>query len=81
MMKRFGILKKDCQKEKFDAAGGHGVQWIYPAALTAEIVGHPLELTAIFTDTPVSLLGREDFFYEFKVAFDERQLTFTVSPY
>jgi hypothetical protein len=81
MMKRFRIFKNQCKKEKFETSGGEGVQWIYPENLKATIFGRDLELTAIFTETPIALLGREDFFSAFRVVFDERALTLTIDPY
>jgi hypothetical protein len=81
MMKRFAILKRECKKEKFETSGGEGVQWIYPRNLEATIFERHMALTAIFTETPIALLGREDFFSAFRVGFDERTLTLTIDPY
>src|SRR3954469_18558293 len=69
MMRPFGIRKRDCKKESFDAAGGTAKQWIYPEPLEALIMSRRVKLEAVFCDTPVPLLGRCDFFRRFRVTF------------
>jgi hypothetical protein len=81
IMKKFGILKRECRQEKFDTAGGKAKQWIWEDGIDATILGKRVKLHGVFCDTPVILLGRNDFLGRFKVAFDERALSFSVTPY
>lgn len=82
-MKRLGIRKSDCRRSSFESAGGQHVQWHYRGdELPAMILGHELRLKAVFVDTPVALLGRQDFFDYFAVRFDQRneRVTLQVHP-
>jgi hypothetical protein len=81
IMKSFEIRKRDCREEEFETAGGPAKQWIWDDGIDATILGRRLKLHGVFCDTPVLLLGREDFFARFKVRFDERAFTFRVEPY
>lgn len=80
-LKRLGILKKDCEFRRFTTAGGIGKQWRHPDRLQANIAGRQLLLEACFVNTPVVLLGREDFLMHFEVAFDQRNSRFRIRPY
>ncbi len=81
-MERLGIRKRDCRRSTFESAGGQGVQWTYRGdVLPANILGHELDLKAVFADTPVALLGRQDFFEHFAVRFDQRNERVTLTRY
>jgi hypothetical protein len=79
----FGIkLKTDCAKEKgMSADGPDSEQWIYRSGLPAQIEDVQFQLLATFMDTPVILLGQEDFFMRFHVSFDRREQKVTLRPY
>jgi hypothetical protein len=54
----------------------------WPPGVDAVIMGRKVHLEAIFRPgLPVILLGREDFFQEFKVSFDQRKKTFRLESY
>jgi hypothetical protein len=74
-------LNNDCERTVGATAGGDGDQWVYEPGLDAIVVDKKIRITAVFTRTPIVLLGRDDFFREFKVAFDHRALAFHVEPY
>jgi hypothetical protein len=74
-------LDKDCRKERGRTAGGEGDQYVYPPGLKAQIEDVQFRLTATFMDTPVIILGQEDFFRRFHAAFDHREQTITLRPY
>jgi predicted aspartyl protease len=80
-MRRLGVLKKNCDEQEFLTAGGCANQWNYEPGLDAVIVGRRIKLTAVFVDTPVALLGREDFMAEFEVWFDQRGSRYALRPY
>ena len=80
-MRRLGIRKGDCRRSRFETAGGQGIQWTYNKDIVATIVGHELPLKAVFVDAPVALLGRQDFFAHFAVAFDQRNERLTLRRY
>jgi predicted aspartyl protease len=80
-MRRLGIRKKDCLVRTFETAGGPAKQWRFRDGLQAVILGRRIGLEACFVDTPVALLGREDFLAHFRVSFDQRQCRFTIRPY
>jgi hypothetical protein len=77
-------LATECHQETCTTAGGDVTQHIYEAALEVEIQAMatriPLKV-AFLANVPVVLLGRTDFFSQFKVLFDERSQTFTLEPY
>jgi hypothetical protein len=78
-MKLLGIRKKDCRKQDFTSAGGTADQWNFRDGLTAIILGQQVQLVANFVDTPIALLGREDFLVRFRVRFDQSRQRFTIS--
>jgi len=43
--------------------------------------GQEVELTASFAATPVTLLGREDFFARYRVTIDQREQSFLLEAY
>lgn len=81
MMKELGIAKNQCTAREFSGAGGPACQWTWDEDLDARIAGCRLGLKAVFTDTPITLLGRGDFCRRFKVQIHERALKFGVKPY
>ncbi len=75
-------LDADCDEQDGDTAGGPVVQKVYEPGLDALVFGRKVHLDAVFQERlPVVLLGREDFFNEYKVAFNQRRLTFRVDSY
>lgn len=75
-------LDADCKKETgISAAGGGATQYIYSPGLLGEAAGHQFRMLAVFMDTPLILLGQEDFFRSFHVSFDRREETFTIRPF
>ncbi len=80
-MRRLKIFKKDCRRETIETAAGLGTQWRYEDGVDAIILGRRITLQATFADTPVALLGREDFLMHFRVSFDQRACRFTIRPY
>ena len=74
-------LEKDCHVETGMSSGGESEQRIYTPGLVGEVFGHRFRMTAVFTDTPLILLGQEDFFMRFHVAFDRRAETVTLRAY
>ena len=80
--KELGIdLEKDCRQEVDRTAGGKGMQFVYEPGLAAQIEDVQFPLSATFMDTPVIILGQEDFFKHFKVTFDHRAQQITLRPY
>jgi hypothetical protein len=80
-MRRLGIWKKDCTAQEFLTASGCADQWSYEPGLEAVVLDRRLRLRGVFVDTPVALLGREDFMSEFEVSFDHRHSRFSLRPY
>lgn len=74
-------LARDCQKEIGRTANGVGEQFIYVDGLAAQIEDIQFRLMATFMDTPVIVLGQEDFFRRFHAAFDHREQTITIRPF
>jgi predicted aspartyl protease len=81
MMSRLGIQEADCDPGTFESAGGEAKKWTYRRSLNAQIAGQEIELKAVFCNTPVSLLGREDFLGRFRVGFDQRKSRYRIQPY
>lgn len=57
---------------------------VYPDGIAAEVVGtFGARLKAMFAPTrwQYVLLGREDFFSQFRITLDQRALTTTLEPY
>lgn len=74
-------LEKDCRKERGGSANGMGDQYVYDGTLEAQVEDIQFRVTATFMETPVILLGQEDFFRRFHVAFDHRAQTVSLRPY
>lgn len=80
-MKRLGIRKMDCTKRTFTTAGGTGCQWQYPNRLVGVVLEKTIELEAVFVDSPVALLGRNDFMTHFELTFDHATKRVLARPY
>lgn len=80
-MTDFGIERSDCDEEEITSAAGIGRQFIYPARLRAQVEDVQFEVIPAFMETPVILLGQEDFFTHFEVTFDHRAQKVTLRPY
>jgi len=72
LMAEFGLLKKHCREEEFETAGGIATQWIASERIDAWFMGRSFSLEPVFCDTPITLLGRDDFLIHFRATFDER---------
>jgi hypothetical protein len=71
-----------CEKETAVTAGGETELWVYKPGVKALIDGLEHHLKATFcVGLEVALLGRKDFFADYKVTFDERLECFTLEPY
>jgi hypothetical protein len=85
MMDSFGISKEECEENDFDTSGGAAKQWVWQAngedSFAATILDRRVRLKAVFTDTPVPLLGRDDFLACFKVLFAQRGPWYAIRPY
>jgi hypothetical protein len=80
-MTLLGIDIADCQKiDDGEGAGGATTYYYWPKAMIkARVAGWKMELHAWFSATKVPLLGREDFFANFKtVTFNEKARVFTI---
>jgi hypothetical protein len=65
-----------------DEPDGDSTPRLWPAGVDALVMGHKVHLNALFRPgLPLILLGRHDFFEEFKVAFDQRSKTFRLRRY
>lgn len=76
-----GIDLDRCEKAIGMTAGGPSDRYLWNDGLKTTILGKTLRLRGAFGACPVILLGRGDFFATFKVAFDEREKTFSLEPY
>jgi len=78
-----GVDPAQCVQERCNTAGGVSTLYIWQAGLEAEIqqMRMRIHLKTAFSETPFVLLGREDFFNAFKVAFDQRAQRFTLERY
>jgi hypothetical protein len=78
-----GIDLAQCLQGDCNTAAGASTQHIWQAGLDAEVQGmrRTIHLKTAFAGTSFVCLGREDFFQEFKVAFDQRASKFTLEPY
>jgi hypothetical protein len=74
-------LERDCEEREGRTANGTGTQHVYLPGLAAQVEDIQFAVTAVFTDTPVIVLGQEDFFMRFHAAFDRREETITIRPY
>jgi hypothetical protein len=74
-------LTDDCKEEEVTTANGVGTQFVFPPGLSAVIEETKFAVTAIFTDTPVIVLGQQDFFARFHTTFCSRTETIVIRPY
>ena len=74
-------ITDDCQRQKVTTANGAGIQFQYPPGLSAIIEDTQFAVTAIFTDTPVIVLGQQDFFARFHATFCWKTETLVIRPY
>jgi hypothetical protein len=74
-----GIELKGCLAHQGGTAGGPAGRYLHEPGIYVSILGRKLHLGACFAPKcPIVLLGREDFFRYFRVAFDQAQETFRV---
>lgn len=80
---RLGIDKEACEQAPCNTAGGITTQYIWREGVEAEIqaLGVKIRLHACFSEVPIVLLGRNDFFAAFRVTVDQRAQTFTLEQY
>jgi hypothetical protein len=71
-------IESECSSEVGMSSGGDTEHRIYRPGLRAEVFGHRFKIDATFTSTPLILLGQEDFFMHFYVAFDRPAKEFTL---
>lgn len=76
-----GISLDDCVEEEVTTANGVGTQFVYKAGLAALIEDTQFSITGVFTDTPVIVLGQQDFFSRFHATFCYRTETLVIRPY
>lgn len=63
-------------------AGGQSKLYEAPDPIHTDLLGKTLSLKPTFNPAlPIVLLGRNDFFAVFKVAFDHRKRRFSLEPY
>jgi hypothetical protein len=74
-------LQDDCVEEDVTTANGVGSQFVYEPGLAAVIEDTQFAVTAVFTDTPVIVLGQQDFFSRFHATFCSRTETLIIKPY
>lgn len=75
-------LEAQCLAKLGDTAGGVATHYRYPRGVEAIFLGKRIRLLASFSHgLTVVMLGREDFFNLYRVAFDQRANTLTVSEY
>jgi len=80
-MDDFGIGRGECNEQEVTSADGAGTQFVYPKPLLAQVEDVQFPIIAAFMDTPVVLLGQEDFFKHFEVTFDYRGQRVVLKPY
>lgn len=71
-------LDSECKTEIGMSSGGDTENRVYRPGLQAEVFGHRFKMAATFSATPMILLGQEDFFMHFHVAFDRPAKEFTL---
>lgn len=74
-------LEKDCKRVTGMSSGGETEQHVFNPGLHGEVFGHRFKMMGVFTDTPLILLGQEDFFMQFHIAFDRRAGEVTLRAY
>lgn len=86
LMAYLGIVEANCTVEPCETANGLTDQYIWPAGLEVEIqqLARKVAVKAAFSKglpAQLVLLGRRDFFAQFRVEVDERAQTFSLDPY
>lgn len=76
-----GIELADCTSLPVETGAGTIDHHVSKTPVLAYIAGRELELMPTFGPLRVPVLGREDFFREFKVAFDELKRRVVLKPY
>jgi hypothetical protein len=72
-------LDEDCARATGMSSSGDAEHRIYRPGLQADVYGHRFQIDATFSETPLIVLGQEDFFMKFHVAFDRPGKQFTLS--
>lgn len=65
-------------KEEVTTANGIGAQFVYKPGLATLIEDTQFPVTGVFTDTPVIVLGQQDFFSRFHATFCYRTETLVI---
>jgi hypothetical protein len=79
LAKDLGIdLDSECSTETGMSSGGDTENRVYRPGLQGEVFGHRFKMDATFSNTPMILLGQEDFFMHFHVSFDRPAKEFTL---
>lgn len=82
VMTNLGIDQSDCDEHQNIGSSGIGIRYCWKRGkLAADFYGVTVDLCVEFSDTPFILLGRSDFFARFSVAFDQKNLRFTLEEY
>lgn len=86
LMSFLGISEANCQIEPCETAGGPTDQYVWPPGIEVNVqqMARKVAVKASFTKglpPRVVLLGRKDFFGQFRVEIDERAQTFSLDPY
>jgi hypothetical protein len=76
-----GVDLGQCEEVRSATAGGTVTHYRWRAGLEATVGGKRITLEAFFAPLGICLLGRSDFFEVFMVAFNQRSLTFSLTPY
>jgi hypothetical protein len=76
-----GISLGACERAAVATAGGEAEEFVWADPVIALFDGQEVELTASFAATPVTLLGREDFFARYRVTIDQREQSFLLEAY
>lgn len=76
-----GVDLADCEQAVSMTAGGPSTRYVWKEGLQTTVLGKTVRLRGAFGSSPVVLLGRRDFFDEFRITFDERAKTFSLDPY
>jgi hypothetical protein len=74
-------LENDCVEEEVTTANGVGTQFVYKSGFAAMIEETQFAVTGVFTDTPVIVLGQQDFFARFHASFCSQTETLVIRPY
>lgn len=80
-MEPLGIEISECKKREINTAGGVSNSYTWKDGIRAVVFKRTLTLQAVFTETDVALLGRDDFFHAFQVSFNQRAKTFALKAY